>query len=112
MDALGFRTLAPDTNPDAGEPWRQVLREGACLIERDGWWRAERLDQRNETNGRCAITSMCGDDGVIEAVAAFAASLGHTGRAFGAQKYIIAWNDAPGRTAAEVCEALRQCAQS
>lgn len=110
MDAIGFKFEAPAVT----EPWRKVLLDAADYIETHGWCQDyARSGQSVCLMGAIASVSdgvFCGrgDQNIRQhskigdeaAEKMFAANKGS------------GWNDAPGRTAAEVCAALRACAAS
>jgi hypothetical protein len=107
MDALGFVIEAPATV----EPWRKVLLDAATVGEREGVRLYPRgyLDPNTHGFG-CTITLIStygAHQDTREAMTRFAKFIGVQSTC-----EIATWNDAPGRTAAEVCAALRACAQS
>lgn len=108
MDTLGFRTLAPDTKPDAGEAWRQVLLDAADRIERFGWCQGG--TGKGPNGEKCLGLTLLEFSKNLSRHAA----CGHLSLHIGlkASEGFVCWNDAPGRTAAEVCAALRECARS
>jgi hypothetical protein len=83
-----------------------VLNGAADLIERDGWCQSRYL---LETGERCADGAIAvagnGHHGGVRSVARLALR-----SAIGGESVVI-WNDAPGRTKAEVVAALRAAAE-
>jgi hypothetical protein len=103
MDGSGFKIEVPVVV----EPWRKVLLDAADYIDVHGWCRGGYGD---DGGPRCilgAIRSVVPAHSVftrgvaLAAVNVFAARFGFA---------VSDWNDTPGRTAAEVCAALRACA--
>jgi hypothetical protein len=107
------------------EPWRDVLLRAADRIERDGWWTQAPqpesplrvlwrslwlLPAPHAPNGRnvCAMLaiSRAGKEMGAEWLGAHDRLRNFVG------DRIDRWNDAPGRTASEVIQALRDCAKS
>jgi len=83
-----------------------ILNDAADIIDRDGWVQGE-LSIPGQ--GRCTLDAIAasgdgfGDPAVYLAVAALNGYLGSI--------RLAAWNDAPGRTHAEVVSALRGAAR-
>lgn len=90
------------------EPWRKVLLDAADYIERNGWWQPSTGVGENNPNAACPINAVpfkdCYPDGPLSRFARFLNLRD--------EHKIPEWNDAPGRTAVEVCAALRSCAES
>jgi hypothetical protein len=86
------------------EPWRKVLLDAAALLERDGWC------DLNGDHGRCVGQSIWHTVGSLEQSEAEDRFLKYLG--LRAPREMFDWNDAPGRTASEVIQALRDCAKS
>lgn len=105
-----------DYRPDVAlEPWRDVLLRAADRLERIGWsslnpsvWLTLSMllwPKRRE----CALVAII--NAARDADAASTKARIRFMRHIGGGP-IHCWNDAPGRTAAEVCAALRACARS
>lgn len=125
FDSIGLSpTIAPQTPTQPVEAWRQVLLDAADKIERDGWCQGQRIiDGRVCAHG--AIEASITGDARGRHPLHDAASV-HLYHYLGRQNPggsmciltssgcagVGGWNDAPGRTAAEVCAALRGCARS
>lgn len=106
FDGTDYR---PETKPDVAlESWRKVLMDAADYIEAHGWCNLP-------GGGRGAPNPLCASLAIVEAssraempgvVVRFASYLG-----LDCPARIPDWNDTPGRTGAEVCAALRECAR-
>lgn len=89
--------------PDVAlEPWRKVLLDAADYIEAHGW--------RQNSYGLEPHGSTC----MVGAIFRVGGTMSGALHRIDARclPYASAWNDAPGRTAAEVCAALRACSRS
>jgi hypothetical protein len=87
------------------EPWRAHLLAAADYIEEKGW---QRCSLGLPGGPRCVLGALTSVEheagGITNSAFYFARFLGRTVSAIGG------WNDAPGRTQAEVVETLRRCA--
>lgn len=90
-------------------PTSEVLHLAADAIERDGWWHPDRL-ARGKAQPLCASNAIVKAAGVPYCGAHVALVAYLSGTAAGPVRTIFDWNDAPGRTAAEVIEVLRATA--
>lgn len=87
---------------------KESLRRAADLIDENGWFGDHPDNDSPPPNTLCALLAIgkaVGDDHALwnAATSRFRESIGGTS--------IIGYNDAPGRTAAEVTAALRAAAQ-
>ena len=93
------------------EPWRQVLLHAADLIDRIGWCQHTECDDKGRVCAAEALMRVAYATHDMASTYSFAiCRLSYfvtSGRQSGAA---IAWNDAEGRTAAEVTGAMRACA--
>ena len=107
FDGTGY--LARPEADVVTEPWRKVLLDAADYIEAHGLAKNTLCNERGQ---RCALgaiyESTVYDDGV-ETPAKIGA---HRRLTDYLGQPISSWNNAKGRTAAEVCDALRSCARS
>ncbi len=85
---------------------KRVLLDAADLIERDGWCQLASMDNEGR---RCVGQAFC-DTGTDYDAACDALVGALTAEGFDGDE--IAWNDAPGRTQAEVVAKLREVAAS
>lgn len=101
----------PAVTPSVVEPWRKVLEDAADYIEAHGWCQNRASDgDRVCLLGAIAMVSDATVDGIeicAPGPAYRLASEVMIGNDMGG-----CWNDTPGRTAADVCAALRDCARS
>ena len=99
------------------EPWRKVLLDAADYIEKHGWCQG-RIGNAGESV--CAVGAMwMAFDGTIPKQAnwvkdravdqAYRAMCNYVMCNY-VRSYPAEWNDEPGRTAAEVTAAMRECA--
>jgi len=104
-----------------------ILEEAADLIETVGWTQGRHLERDQDLNviGYCAIGAIaqavglrCAATSVDEMVSRAQASARaevHLNKWMekkpGGRRGVVLWNDLPGRTAAEVIDALKQCAK-
>lgn len=98
----------------AADPWRQLLRDAADRIARDGWCQGKYADGRR----RCllgaigfSIVNEIPEENV-HAACQVRAVLRARGVSVNGHVSIAAWNDAPGRTADEVIALLREAAEA
>lgn len=120
FDAVGFQV---ETKPQiVAEPWRKVLMDAADYIEAHGWCQHSVAtdDGRACLNGAIKIAGGMNPQAsnwrdypaVIIATEAMRSRVGLPDQYFAGHRDATLWNDTPGRTAAEVCNALRECARA
>ena len=88
------------------ESWRQVLLHAADLIDRVGWCQHTECDQSGRVCAAEALMSVAAHD-----VAAYAVAITRLSDSVASPVTVPEWNDAEGRTAAEVTGAMRACAR-
>ena len=81
----------------------EVLNLAADLIQKKGHWKGGQWD-----GGTCAANAITDSQGNVSNLEPYHALCGYLGKSDIGD--IFEWNDAPGRTAAEVIEVLRACA--
>lgn len=88
----------------------QTLRHALALLERDGWCKGVSRDAEGR---RCTLgainAALCLDEGADTTEAGLAAvrALRVSGEGTPYRRFVVDWNDAEGRTEAEVLEAFR-----
>ena len=87
------------------EPWRQVLLDAADLIDRIGWCQHTECDHNGRVCAAEALMRVAAHD-----VTTYAVAMTHLSCFVASPKTVPEWNDAEGRTAAEVTDGMRACA--
>lgn len=95
--------------------WRDVLRDAANLLECEGWGQGDLESQSDGRTYYCSVGAIQKVAGVVNDRAYSLSPAGFTALAkmeswLGEGRSFISWNDAPGRTAAEVIAAFRTVA--
>lgn len=106
MDATGFLKIE---TPTVTEPWRKVLLDAADYIEAHGWCpETERrpcgVGKMGEVCPAVAVVMVMPDEATME-------EANERFEKWSGGECFVAYNG-HCKTAAEVCEALRQCARS
>lgn len=118
MDARGFVTPTAPLTETPLEPWRAVLLDAADYIEAHGWTAQTGRDRDGRVCAWIAIDSptrldkfpMTPEQRKRRAAGEFAEEQFAAFVGVPGPSSIPIWNDTPGRTAAEVTAALRECA--
>lgn len=100
--------VAPDVKKD--EPWRQVLRKAAKIIEKRGWIQKKLVDDEGRVCAVGALTCVAKEDFISRGTAT-TKLIEHLNAGKGMNLIGIPyWNDQPGRTKQEVIATLLEVA--